>query len=107
MGLRVEPAPGGGWEVRIRCKWAPDPVKTFQRRAEADAKAKEREGEIAKRQFVDYRQADRNTPGDLLNRFDRERLQGRPKDEPDKVRVRNLCADPVGRETFSERMNPF
>jgi len=95
MGLRIERAPGGSWEVRIRSKLAPDIVKSFERRAEADAWAKEREGEIAKRQFVDYREADRNTLGDLLDRYDRERLKGRPKDDPDKVRVRKLREDPL------------
>jgi hypothetical protein len=44
MGLRVEATPGGSWEVRIRCKHAPDLVKTFRRRDEAKAWAKEREG---------------------------------------------------------------
>ena len=95
MGLRIERAPGGSWEVRIRSKLAPDLVKSFERRAQADAWAKEREGEIAKRQFVDYREADRNTLGDLLERYDRERLKGRPKDDPDKVRVRKLREDPL------------
>jgi len=56
---------------------------------------KEREGEIAKRQFVDYREADRNTLGDLFARFDRERLSGRPADDADKCRIGNLRGHPV------------
>ena len=53
MGLRVEAVPGGSWEARVRSKWAPDLVKTFRLKSEAEQWVKEREGEIAKRQFVD------------------------------------------------------
>jgi len=95
MGLRVEPAPGGSYEVRIRCKHAPDLVKTFRRHADAKAWATEREGEIAKRQFVDYRAADTNTLGDLLARYERERLEGRPKDDADKSRIGKLRRHPM------------
>ena len=101
MGLRLEPAPGGGWEVRIRSKLAPPLVKSFDRRADADAWAKEREGEIAKRQFVDYREADRNTLGDLLTRYDLERLAGRSKEDPDKCRIRKLLEHPIAQLRMS------
>lgn len=95
MGLRVEPVPGGSYEVRIRSKHAPDMVKTFPRRADADAWAKEREGEIAKRQFVNYGEADRNTLGDLFARYDRERLDGRSLEDADKSRIGKLRSHPI------------
>jgi integrase len=95
MGLRVEPAPGGSWEARVRSKGAPKLIKTFRLKSEAEQWVKEREGEIAKRQFVDYREADRNTLGDLFARFDRERLSGRPADDADKCRIGCLRDHPV------------
>ena len=90
MGLRVEPVPGGSYEVRIRNKLAPDLVKTFRRLADADAWAKAREGEIAKRQFVNYGEADRNSLGDLFARYDRERLDGWSLEDADKSRIGKL-----------------
>lgn len=86
----VERVPGGSWEVRIRNRSAPDLVKSFARKSDADEWTAQREGEIAKRQFVDYREADRNTLGDLLARFARDRLEGRPKADPDVVRAARL-----------------
>lgn len=86
----VERVPGGSWSVRIRSKSAPELNKSFARKSDADDWAAQREGEIAKRQFVDYREADRNTLGDLLARFTRDRLEGRPKADPDVVRAAKL-----------------
>ena len=97
----VERVPGGSWEVRIRNRSAPDLVKSFTRKSDADDWAAQREGEIAKRQFVDYREADRNTLGDLLARFARDRLQGRPKDDPDAVRTARLRDHAIARIRMS------
>ena len=74
----VERVPGGSWSVRIRSKSAPELNKSFDRKSDAEEWTAQREGEIAKREFVDYREADRNTLGDLLARFARDRLEGRP-----------------------------
>ena len=107
-GLAIEPGtaliervPGGSWEVRIRSRSAPDLVKSFARKRDADDWTAQREGEIAKRQFVDYREADKNTLGDLLARFARDRLQGRPKDDPDVVRTARLRDHAMGRIRMS------
>ena len=97
----VERVPGGSWEVRIRNRSAPDLVKSFARKSDADEWTAQREGEIAKRQFVDYREADRNTLGDLLARFARDRLQGRPKDDPDAVRTAKLRDHAIARIRMS------
>ena len=97
----VERVPGGSWEVRIRNRSAPDLVKSFARKSDADEWTAQREGEIAKRQFVDYREADRNTLGDLLARFARDRLEGRPKDDPDAVRTAKLRDHAIGRIRMS------
>ena len=65
----VERVPGGSWSVRIRSKLAPELNKCFDRKRDAEEWTAHREGEIAKRQFLDYREAGRNTLGDLLARF--------------------------------------
>ncbi len=97
----VERVPGGSWEVRIRSRSAPELVKSFARKSDADDWTAQREGEIAKRQFVDYREADRNTLGDLLGRFARDRLEGRPKDDPDVVRTAKLRDHAIARIRMS------
>ena len=97
----VERVLGGSWEVRIRNRSAPDLVKSFARKSDADDWAAQREGEIAKRQFVDYREADRNTLGDLLARYARDRLQGRPKADPDVVRTAKLRDHAIARIRMS------
>ena len=97
----VERVPGGSWEVRIRSRSAPELVQSFARKSDADDWTTQREGEIAKRQFVDYREADRNTLGDLLVRFARDRLQGRPKDDPDVVRTAKLRDHAIARIRMS------
>lgn len=97
----VERVPGGSWEVRIRSRSAPELVKSFARKSDADDWTAQREGEIAKRQFVDYREADKNTLGDLLARFARDRLAGRPKADPDVVRTTKLRDHDIARIRMS------
>lgn len=84
-----------GWQARVRRKGFPDMNKTFPRRDMAEQWAAEKEGEIVKRQFVDYREADRHTLGDLLLRCDQTRLVGKPKDDPDRVRANKLSSAPI------------
>ena len=97
----VERVPGGSWEVRIRSRSAPELVKSFARKSDADDWTAQREGEIAKRQFVDYREADKNTLGDLLTRFARDRLADRPKADPDVVRTAKLRDHDIARIRMS------
>jgi integrase len=84
-----------GWQVRIRSQLAPQLTKTFPTKAAAQVWAQAREGEIVKRQFVDYREADRVTLGDLLRRYDEECLAARPPHDPDRSRIRKLCRHPI------------
>jgi len=97
----IERVPGGSWAVRIRSKSAPELNKSFDRKSDAEDWTAQREGEIAKREFVDYREADRNTLGDLLARFARDRLEGRPKADPDVVRTAKLRDHAIARIRMS------
>lgn len=81
--------------VRIRSDLAPHLNKTFPTKVMAQEWAKEKEGEIVKRQFVDYREADRHTLGDLLQRFDSERLAHLDRNDPDRARIGKLCRHPL------------
>jgi len=83
------------WQVRIRIIGAPSLTETFPNKAMAEQWAREREGEIAKRSFVDYREAERKSLADLLLQYDRDKRGRRPKDDPDRVRLRVIAAQPV------------
>jgi len=93
--VKVVPVSSIFWQVRIRSKGLPTLCKNFPRKDLAEDWAKLREGEIAKRQFVDYRAADRTTLGDLLRRYATDRLPGRTKQDPDTARIGMLCRHSV------------
>lgn len=67
---QVKPFQSTGWQARIRNKLAPELNKTFPTKAMAQEWAQAREGEIVKRQFVDYKEAQKYTLGGLLQRYD-------------------------------------
>lgn len=89
--VRVNAQETTAWLVRVRCKGAPNFSKTFDRRADAEAWAREKEGEIATRQFVDHRSADRTTLGALLLRYERDCLSHLDEHHPDRSRARKLA----------------
>ncbi|PZP91956.1 MAG: hypothetical protein DI587_33260 [Variovorax paradoxus] len=95
QGVTVKPRQSVSWQVRIRLAGAPNLTKTFPNKSMADDWAKEKEGEIVKRSFVDYREAERRSLADLLMRYDRDRRGTRPKDDPDRVRLRVLASQPI------------
>lgn len=96
-GLKVKKFSSTGWQARVRLKGFPDLNKTFPRRDLAEAWAREKEGEIVKRQFIDYRVAERTSLGDLLQQYDLKKLSGKPKDDPDRARIRKLSLAPLAR----------
>lgn len=89
------------WRVRIRLSGAPDLSRHFSTREKAEEWARAREGEIVKREAIDYRAADRHSLSDLLGMYDEKCLHGRGKDDPDKVRIRKLREHPVGQWRMS------
>ena len=94
-GVKIKKFFSLGWQARVRRNGFPLLVKTFPRRDMAEQWATEREAEMHKRQFVDYREAARNTLGDLLRKYDSKRLSGRPKQDPDRARLAKLSETPI------------
>jgi len=84
-----------GWQVRIRRKGLPTLSKNFARKDQAEDWANQREGEIAKRQFIDYKPADRTTLGDLLRRYAKDRRAGCTTQDPDTARIGKICKHSV------------
>ena len=92
---QIRPYQSTGWQARIRSKLAPQLTRTFPTKALAEEWAKAREGEIVKRQFIDYREADRFTLGDLLRRYDSERLSHLDVHDPDRARIAKMGRHPI------------
>ena len=61
----------------------------------AEEWAKARGGEIAKRQFFDYREADKFSLGDLLRKYDIEKLTAFDKHDANRPRIKKLCRHPI------------
>jgi hypothetical protein len=58
QAVQTKPHQSTGWQVHLCSQLAPQLTKTFPAKEAAQAWAQAREGEIVKRQFVDYREAD-------------------------------------------------
>jgi hypothetical protein len=95
LGVRTNEHQITVWLARVRRVGAPDISKTFGRQADAEAWGREREGEIAKRQFVDYRAAESTSLGALFQKYDETRLAARDKNDPDRARIRKMLRHPV------------
>lgn len=98
---QVKPFQSTGWQARIRNKLAPELTKTFATKAMAQEWAQAREGEIVKRQFVDYREAQKYTLGGLLQRYEAECLMKLDKNHPDRSRIRKICRHGISRIPMS------
>lgn len=95
-GVRCVQESEGSWEVRVRRQGLPELVKSFPTKRIAREWADAREGEIVKREFVDYREADRHTLGEVLTRYDDGKLSARDKNDPERCRIRQIREDRIG-----------
>jgi integrase len=94
-GVKVKKFSSLAWQVKVRRKGVPDLTKTFPRRDLAEQWAAEKEGEIVKRQFIDYREAERHSLGNILLKYDKVRLSGKPEHDPDRARLAKLSETPI------------
>lgn len=60
------------WHVQIRKRGFPPATKTFSTKAEADAWATIKESEMVRGVFMDVSESERNTIGDIIERFTKE-----------------------------------
>ena len=83
------------WQVRVRKKGFPELVETFTTKAEAQAWSVAREADMHQRKFVDYREAERHSLGDLMRKYANKVLKGKKADHPDLVRIHKICRHPI------------
>ena len=86
---------GGYWRAEIRRVGYPSQWRTFDTRAEAEAWARRIESEMDRGTFVDRTEAERNTFGDLLERYAEEVSPHKKGAAEERLRIRKICRDPI------------
>ncbi|MFC4518827.1 site-specific integrase [Cupriavidus pinatubonensis] len=92
---------GDYWRVAIRRRGFPPQARTFDTKVEAEAWAREAEAEMDRGAFVDRREAERNTLGDLLLRYSEEVSPDKKGGEQEILRIRKLRSDPIAQFKIS------
>jgi integrase len=88
---------GGYWRAEIRRVGYPSQWRTFDTKAEAEAWARRIESEMDRGIFVDRTEAERNTFGDLLQRY-AEEVSSQKKGQAEEVlRIRKILRDPIAK----------
>jgi hypothetical protein len=85
------------YEVRIRRQGWPDITRTFSRAADARAWASVIESEIERGVFIDRTEAEKNTLGDLLQRYLIEVSSQKKGRDSERYRLVSLQRDPVAK----------
>jgi integrase len=88
---------GNGWQGRVRRRGYPDIVKTFQTKADAEKWARALESEIDKGKFVSINEAQRNTLGNLIERYLVEVTPSMKGAAEDTIRLRAIMRKPISR----------
>ena len=85
------------YEVRIRRRGWPDVTRTFSRAGDARAWASVIESEIERGVFIDRTEAEKNTLGDLLQRYQIEVSSQKKGRESERYRLVSLQRDPIAK----------
>lgn len=92
---------GTRWEVQIRRKDWPTLSRSFATKGDARAWATVIESEIERGVFVDRKEAEQNTLGDLLHRYSEEVSPHKKGGEQEILRIRKLRSDPIAQFKIS------
>ena len=88
---------GNGWQGRIRRRGYPDITKTFKTKADAEKWARSLESEIDKGQFVSINEAQRNTLGNLIERYLAEVTPSMKGAAEDTIRLKAIMRKQIAR----------
>lgn len=92
---------GGRWQVKIRRNGYPVQSRTFARKADAEAWARQTESEIDRGVFVSRAEAERTTLSEALERYEMEVTPRKKGAEQEKYRIRALLELPLARRTLA------
>ena len=87
----------GKWQARVLKNGYPDQTKTFETKADAEKWARALESEIDKGQFVSVGEAQRNTLGDLIERYLAEVTPSMKGASEDTIRLKAIMRRPIAR----------
>jgi hypothetical protein len=93
---------GNYWRVEIRRLGQPTQNRTFDTKANAEIWARQVEAKMDRGEFVDLKEAERNTLGDLLLRYSEEISPQKKGGDLEILRIRKLRAEPIARIKISE-----
>ena len=86
---------GDYWRAAVRRQGYPKQTRTFDSKADAEAWARRAESEMDRGIFVDRKEAERNTLGDLLLRYSNEVSPHKKGGALEILRLRKLRSDPI------------
>ncbi|MEY4644427.1 MAG: hypothetical protein RLZZ596_1258 [Pseudomonadota bacterium] len=87
----------GKWQARVLKNGYPDQTKTFETKADAEKWARAFESEIDRGQFVSVSEAQRNTLGDLIERYLAEVTPSMKGASEDTIRLKAIMRRPIAR----------
>jgi integrase len=93
---------GKSWRVEIRRLNQPKQNRTFDTKAKAEAWARQVETKMDRGEFVDLKEAERNTLGDLLLRYSEKISPQKKGGDLEIIRIRKLRSDPIALLKISE-----
>jgi integrase len=88
---------GGKWQARVLRNGYPDQTKTFETKADAEKWARALESEIDKGQFVSASETQRNTLGDLIERYLVEVTPSMKGATEDTIRLKAIMRRPIAK----------
>ena len=87
----------GKWQARVLRDGHPDQTKTFVTKGDAEKWARSVESEIDKGQFISVNEAQRNTLGDLIERYLVEVTPSMKGVTEDTIRLKAIMRKPIAR----------
>lgn len=93
---------GNYWRAEVRRLGHPKQNRTFDTKANAEAWARQIETKMDRGEFVDMKEAERNTLGDLLLRYSEKISPQKKGGDLEIIRIRKLRTDPIAQIKVSE-----
>ncbi len=95
----------GWWQAKIRRKGLPVQSKTFERKSDAEAWARDVENKIDRGVFVDRKEAERTTLNEALQRYEREVTPRKKGAEQEKYRIATWRRSTLSASTLANIRN--
>ena len=92
---------GSGWQAIIRRKGHPAQTRSFPRKIDAEAWARQIEGDMDRGAFVSRKEAEKTTLSEALDRYETEIMPGKKGRRQEKQRIRAWKEDSLARRSLA------